>query len=84
LLKIWLKLKFPDSMLPTLGDGRYDLKLNPITWGQNFIMTLAFPVTPLPSSFLGFELLRPPWVVVALGSVTLFIVVLLRESLREP
>jgi hypothetical protein len=84
LLKIWLKLKFPNSMLPTLGDGRYDLKLNPITWGQNFIMTLAFPVTPLPSSFLGFELLRPLWVVVSLGSVTLFIGVLLRECRRQP
>jgi len=84
LLKIWLKLKFPNSMLPTLGDGRYDLKLNPITWGRNFIMSLAFPVTPLPSSFLGFELLRPLWVVVALGSVTLFIGVLLRVSRRQP
>jgi hypothetical protein len=71
-------------MLPTLGDGRYDLKLNPITWGRNFIMSLAFPVTPLPSSFLGFELLRPLWVVVTLGSVTLFIVLLLRESRRQP
>jgi hypothetical protein len=84
LLKIWLRLKFPNSMLPGFGDARYDLKLNPITWGQNFIVTLAFPVTPLPSSFLGFELLRPLWVVAALGSVALFIRVLLRESLRHP
>jgi hypothetical protein len=84
-LKISLKLEFPTSQFPTiLGGGRYDLKLNPITWVQNFITTLAFPVTPLPGSFLGFELLRPLWVVVALGSVFLFISLLLRESLRQP
>jgi hypothetical protein len=63
---------------------RYSLKLNPITWGENVITTLAFPVTPLPSSFIGFGLLRPIWIVVALGSVTLFIGLLLRESLRQP
>jgi hypothetical protein len=83
-VKIMFKLEFPGSMFPTLGDTRYDLRVNPITWGQNFIATLAFPVTPLPSSFIGFELLRPLWVVVALGSVTLFIGLLLRESLRQP
>jgi hypothetical protein len=81
---IWilLKLKFP-YMVPTEG-GRYGLKLNPITWGQNFIVTLAFPLTPLPTSFIGFELLRPLWIVVALGSVILFIGVLFPESLRRP
>jgi hypothetical protein len=83
-VKILFKLEFPSSIFPTLGNTRYDLRVNPITWGQNFIGTLAFPVTPLPSSFIGFELLRPLWVVVALGSVTLFIGVLLRESLRQP
>jgi hypothetical protein len=64
--------------------ARYGLKLNPITWGENFVATLAFPLTPLPSSFIGFALLRPLWFVFALGSVTLFIGLLLRESLRQP
>jgi hypothetical protein len=83
-VKILFKLEFSTSMFPTLGDERYDLRVNPITWGQNFIVTLAFPVTPLPSSFIGFELLRPLWVVVALGSVILFIGLVLRECLRQP
>jgi len=80
---IFLKLNFPSSMFPAL-EGHYSLKLNPIAWGENFITTLAFPITPLPSSFLAFELLRPLWVVVALGSVTLFLGGLLRASLRQP
>jgi hypothetical protein len=85
LLKIWLKFKFPHTMFPTgVGEGHYDLKLNPFTLGQNFITTLAFPITPLPSSFLGFEILRALWVAVALGSVTLFMWIILRESLRQP
>jgi hypothetical protein len=82
-----LKLTFPSSMFMTeeaSSGGRYSLKLDPITWGKNFIITLAFPITPLPSSFIGFDLLRTIWVVVALGSVLLFIWVLLRESLRQP
>jgi hypothetical protein len=83
-VKILFKLEFPTSMLPMVGSTRYDVKVDPVTWGQNFIITLAFPVTPLPSSFIGFEVLRPVWVVVALGSVTLFIGLLLRESLRQP
>jgi len=78
-----LKLAFSTSQFVT-GDTRYSLRLNPLTWGQNFITTLAFPVTPLPSSFIGFDLLRQLWVVVALGSVILFILILLRESLRQP
>jgi hypothetical protein len=41
-------------------------------------------VAPLPSSFIAFDLLRLLWVVVALGSVTLFVGLLLRESLRQP
>ena len=84
LLKILLKLKFPYTMFPTLGGGRYGLALNPISWVKSFIITLAFPVTPLPSSFIAFDLLRQLWVVVALGSVILFIWVLLRESRRQP
>jgi hypothetical protein len=83
-VKILMKLEYPTSLFPTLGNTRYDLKVNPIMWGQNFIVTLAFPVTPLPSSFISFDLLRPLWVVVALGSVTMFIGLLLRESLRQP
>jgi hypothetical protein len=84
LLKILLKWKFQYTVFPTLGGGRYDLTLNPISWVENFIITLAFPVTPLPSSFIGFDLLRQLWVVVALGSVILFISVLLREFRRQP
>jgi hypothetical protein len=84
LLKILLKWKFPYTMFPTLGGGRYGLALNPISWVKSFIITLAFPVTPLPSSFIAFDLLRQLWVVVALGSVILFIWVLLRESRRQP
>jgi hypothetical protein len=84
LLKILAKLKFPNSMFPMLGEGRYDLKPDPISWAENFIITLSFSITPLPSSFIGFELLRPLWVAVALVSVTLFTAVLLRELLRRP
>jgi hypothetical protein len=85
LLKIWLKLKFPDSMFPSLaGGGRYDLRLNPFTWGRNFVTTLAFPLTPLPSSFLGFELLRALWVAVALVAVALFITLVLYKAWRDP
>jgi hypothetical protein len=86
LLKIWEKLKFSYSMVPTVGGGRYDLKLNPILWVENFMTTLSFPITPLPSSFIGFELLRSLWIAVALGSVILFILfiaLLLRESPRR-
>jgi hypothetical protein len=83
---IWIliKLQFPLSTYITPGTTRYSLKLDPISWGQNFILTLAFPVTPLPSSFLGFQILRPLWLAVALGSVALFIGLLLRESVRKP
>jgi hypothetical protein len=82
---IWMliKLQLPTSRFLTTA-GHYALKLHPITWGENFIITLAFPVTPLPSSFLAFDRLRPIWVVVALGSVSLFLGLLLRESLRQP
>jgi hypothetical protein len=78
---ILIKLQHPLSAY--MNSSRYSPKLDPITWGKNFIITLAMPVTPLPSSLLGFELLRPLWVVVALGSVTVFIGLLLRESVRR-
>jgi hypothetical protein len=80
----WLLIKLQLPLSRYHYVGRYSLKLDPITWGENFIITLAFPVTPLPSSFIAFDLLRHLWVVVALGSVTLFIGLLLRESLRQP
>jgi hypothetical protein len=82
---IWIliKLQLPLSRYLTTGE-QYSLKLNPITWGENFMITLAFPVTPLPSSFIAFDLLRTLWVVVALGFVTLFIGLILRVSLRQP
>jgi len=78
-----IKLQLPLSTFAN-PEGRYSPKLNFITWGENFITTLAFPVTPLPSSFIAFDQLRPLWIVVALGSVTFFIAILLRESLRQP
>jgi hypothetical protein len=81
----WMSIKLQLPLFKGLYAGeRYGLKLNPLTWVQNFIITLAFPVTPLPSSFIAFDLLKPLWIVVALGSVTLFIGFLLRESLRQP
>ena len=81
---IWLRLRFQSLLLPDNAGGRYALELNPITWVQNFVITLAFPITPLPSSFIGFEILRPLWVGIALGSVILFMSLLLRESRRQP
>jgi hypothetical protein len=41
-------------------------------------------VTPLPTSFISFAMLRPIWVVAALGSVTVFIILLVRECIRRP
>jgi hypothetical protein len=82
---VWVLIKMQLSMSMYLNSGaRYSPKLNPITSAENFIITIAFPVTPLPSSFMGFDLLRPLWAGVALVSVSLFIGVLLRESVREP
>ena len=78
-----IKLQLPLSTFAN-PEGRYSPKLNFITWGENFITTLAFPVTPLPSSFIAFELLRPLWIAVALGSVILFIGLLVRNSVRQP
>jgi hypothetical protein len=81
----WFLLKTKFSQVPTpMGGGRYDLKLNPIGWIQNLIVTLAFPVTPLPTSFINFDLLRLLWVAVAVGSVIIFIGLLSRETLRQP
>ena len=81
---IWLQLKFPSLLHLDKEEARYSLQLNPITWTKNFIITVAFPVTPLPSSFLGFELLRPIWITVAFGSFILFIGIILGESRRRP
>jgi hypothetical protein len=81
---IWLRLRFQSLLLPDNEGGRYALELNPIMWVQNFVITLAFPITPLPSSFIGFEILRPLWVGVSLLSVILFVGLLLRESRRQP
>ena len=81
---VWLSFKFQPLLVPDKEWARYGLQLSPITWAQNFIITLAYPVTPLPSSFIGFELLRPLWIGVALGSVILFVGFLLRKSRRQP
>jgi hypothetical protein len=84
LIKIFVKLEFPFAMVPTLGEGRYEFKLNPILWVENLIITLSFPITPLPSSFLGFKLLRPLWSAIALASVTLFVASILRTLPQRP
>ena len=82
---VWLFIKLQLPLVQGLySGGRYSVKFDPITWGENLIMTLAFPVTPLPTSFLTFRLLRPLWIIAALASVTLFVGLLLRESLRQP
>lgn len=81
---IWLRLKFLSLLLPDKEGARYSLSLSPITWAKNFIITLALPITPLPSSFLTFELLRSVWIVVALASAILSFGFLLRESWRQP
>ena len=47
---ILIKMQLPMSTYLTSG-ARYSPKLNPITWAENFIITIAFPVTPLPSTF---------------------------------
>jgi hypothetical protein len=81
---IWLNLKF-QSLLHLDNEAQsYSLHLSPITWAKNFIMTVAFPVTPLPSSFIGFELLRELWVAVAFWSVVLFARIIFHESRRQP
>jgi hypothetical protein len=80
---IVIKLQLPLSRFWN-GEGRYTLKLNPITWAENFITTLSFPVTPLPTGFIAFDLLRPLWVVVALGSVLMFLALVVYLSLRRP
>jgi hypothetical protein len=81
----WIAIKMQLPLVhDLLAGGRYGVKGNPITWGENVIMTLAFPLTPLPSSFISFAILRPFWVVVALGSVTVFIILVVRECIRHP
>jgi hypothetical protein len=80
---IVIKLHFPLSRYSN-AEGRYALKLNPISWAENFITTLAFPVTPLPTSFIAFDQLQPVWVVVALGSVLIFLALVVYMSLRRP
>lgn len=82
---VWLFIKLQLPLVQGLySGGRYSIKFDPITWGENLIMTIAFPVTPLPTSFLAFRLLRPLWIIVALASVTLFVGLLLRGSWRQP
>jgi hypothetical protein len=81
---VWTLIKLQSPIFSLVNTaGRYGIKLNLITWAENLIVTLAFPVTPLPSSFIAFELLRPPWIIVAFASVILFVGLLVRESLRQ-
>ena len=79
---ILLKLEYP-FILPT-DEGRDSLKLDPVLWLQNFVTNFAFPVTPLPSSFLEFERLRQLWVIAAIGSFLFFLWLIIRESSRRP
>jgi hypothetical protein len=44
-----IKLQLPLFKDLYAGD-RYGLKLNLLTWVQNFIITLAFPVTPFQAA----------------------------------
>jgi hypothetical protein len=83
---VWILLKLDNPILfPTApGTGRYYLKLDPITWAQNFVVTFALPITPLPTSFMEFELLRPLWVAAAIGSFILFVSFILWQALRRP
>jgi hypothetical protein len=82
---IWtlIKLQLPLSRYFTT-EGHYGLRLNPIAWGENIFTTLAFPLTPLPSSFIAFDFLRFLWVGFAVGSVALFMRLLVREAVRRP
>jgi hypothetical protein len=81
----WIAIKMQLPLIDDLlSEGRYGVKISPIIWGENIIMTLAFPVTPLPTSFISFAILRPIWVVAALGSVTVFLIVLIRQCIRRP
>jgi hypothetical protein len=80
---VWLSLKFQSLLV--LGEGaRYGLQLSPIKWAENCIITVAYPVTLLPSSFIEFEILRPLWVGAGLGSAILFLALLLLVSRRQP
>jgi hypothetical protein len=81
---VWTLIKLQSPIFRLVNtEGRYGIKLNLITWAENLIVTIAFPVTPLPSSFIAFELLRPLWIIVALASVILFVGLLVSESLRR-
>jgi hypothetical protein len=73
-----------ESLAALLEPGRYSLKLNPLMWAEHFASTLAFAVTPLPSSFIAFEFLRPLWVMAGLGSLVLFLWLVLCETLLRP
>lgn len=79
---VLIRLQFPLSGYLDPG-ARYGVKTSAIAWAENFFTTLAFPLTPLPSSFLGFALLRPLWIVSAFGSVALFIGLVVREAPRR-
>jgi hypothetical protein len=81
---VWLRLRFEALVLPDNEGARYALTLSPLTWTKNLIVTLAMPVTPLPSSFLAFDSLRSVWIVIALISVILFVGFLLRAAHRRP
>jgi len=81
---VWTLIKLQSPIFRLVNtEGRYGIKLNLFTWAEDLIITLAFPVTPLPSSFIAFELLRPLWIIVAMASVILFVALLVRESLRR-
>ena len=81
---VLLRLNFLSLLLPDKEGARYAFGLTPITWAKNLVITLAFPITPLPSSFIAFELLRPLWIIVALVSVALFVGFIFYQTRRRP
>jgi hypothetical protein len=81
---VWLSFKSHSLLVLDNTGSRYSLQLSPITWAQNAVVTIAYPLTFLPSSFIEFEILRSLWIGVALGSVILFVGLLWRESRRQP
>jgi hypothetical protein len=81
---IWILIKLPFVSSYTNSGWRYSLTLSPITWVENFIMTLAFPVTPLPSSLIGFGVLRYVWIATSLMFVTVLLICIYSISKRNP
>jgi hypothetical protein len=81
---MWLNVKYGSLLQPGADGARYGLTLSPLLWIKNLTITLAFPITPLPSSFLAFELLRSLWIAAALASILLFMIFILYRIKLDP